>query len=56
MSVYEDDRLNIPEKYKNMSVSEIKAEKERLWEEISSRPRPKKKISSNKKKVVFKFN
>lgn len=32
--MYENDRLNIPEEYKKMSVSELRNEKQRVYEEI----------------------
>lgn len=34
----ENDKLNIPEKYLNMSVSEIRQEKSRLLETIRKKP------------------
>ena len=32
--MYENDKLNIPEKYQNMSVSELRCEKERVYAQI----------------------
>ena len=44
MAAYENDVLIIPEKYKAMSVSELKKEEQKLWKKIkSSRSRQKKK-------------
>ena len=37
MMVYENDKFNIPEKYREMSVSELKAEKEKVYSELRSR-------------------
>lgn len=34
MMICENDKLIIPEKYKNMSVSELRSEKERIYKEI----------------------
>lgn len=34
MMICENDKLNIPEKYKKMSVSELRSEKERIYLEI----------------------
>ena len=34
MMICENDKLNIPEKYKKMSVSELRSEKERICMEI----------------------
>lgn len=34
MMICENDKLNIPEKYKKMSVSELRKEKERIYMEI----------------------
>lgn len=32
--MYENDKLNILEKYRNMSVSELRSEKERVYAQI----------------------
>lgn len=32
--MYENDKLNIPEEYRNMSVSELRYEKERVYSQI----------------------
>ncbi|MBO5302913.1 MAG: hypothetical protein J6A92_02575 [Lachnospiraceae bacterium] len=32
--MYENDKLNIPEKYRNMSVSELRCEKEKVYAQI----------------------
>ena len=34
MMIFENDKLNIPEKYQKMSVSELRSEKERIYTEI----------------------
>lgn len=34
MITYEYDKLEIPEKYKNMSVAELEAEKKRIYESV----------------------
>lgn len=52
MTAYENDTLIIPEKYKRMSVSEIKREKERMLKKILLTERPRKEKSSS---IVFKF-
>lgn len=44
MAAYENDVLIIPEKYKKMSVSELKNEEQRLWKKIkNSKTQQKKK-------------
>lgn len=55
MLAYENDILVIPEKYKNMSVSELEKEKEKLLKQINSEDRPKKTVKNNKNNIVFKF-
>ena len=55
IKVYENDNLVISPKYKKMSISELRAEKERLLKEIKASDRPKKKIKSNKNGIVFRF-
>ena len=32
--IYENDKLNIPEKYRKMSVSELRKEKEKVYKEF----------------------
>ena len=39
MMICENDKLNIPEKYKKMSVSELRSEKERIYMEIRQKPK-----------------
>lgn len=46
--MYENDKLIIPEKYRKMSVSELKREKEKVYTEI------RKKSSEERKKKVYK--
>lgn len=55
MMVYENDKLIIPKKYQEMSISELKKEKDKVLQEFQSQPRPKKKVTSNKKGIVFHF-
>ena len=43
MTAYENDTLIIPEKYKKMSVSELKNEEQRLWKKIKSSKSPQRK-------------
>jgi len=54
--IMENDVLEIPEKYLKMSASERGVEKQRILQEIKSRPstvKPKK--VGSKRKVVFNF-
>lgn len=52
----ENDVYKIPEKYKKMSASEIVAEKQRLFQEIKSKPTEKRvKKTGCKKNIVFNF-
>ncbi|MBQ0041870.1 MAG: hypothetical protein Q4E51_09665 [Lachnospiraceae bacterium] len=52
----ENDVYEIPEKYKKMSASEIAAEKQRLFQEIKSKPTEKRvKKTGCKKSIVFNF-
>ena len=56
MMICENDKLNIPEKYKKMSVSELRNEKEYIYAEIrQERNRTSKKMEYRKKSVVFHF-
>ena len=41
--LYENDQLNIPEKYKKMSVSELQKEKERIYMKITPQTHNKNK-------------
>ena len=55
---YENDVLVIPEKYKNMSISELENEKIKLLNELIILERPKKVIkvnNNNNNNIVFKF-
>ena len=56
MMIFENDKLNIPEKYKKMSVSELRNEKERVYTKI--RPQANKKNKKNeyqKNAILFYF-
>ena len=55
MELYENDILIIPEKYKNMSISELEREKNKLLKKIIISERPKKIIKENKNNITFKF-
>jgi ribosomal protein L7Ae-like RNA K-turn-binding protein len=55
MVAYENDTLVIPEKYKKMSVSEIKIEKKKVLGKLLSSDRPKKVVRKNKNNITFKF-
>ena len=52
---YENDTLEIPERYKKMSVSELEKEKTKVLKEINVSDRPKKVIRKNKNNIVFRF-
>ena len=43
MTAYENDVLIIPKKYKKMSVSELKKEKQKLWKKIKISKSPQRK-------------
>ena len=34
--IYENDKIEIPEKYRNMSVSELRKEKERIYQTLNT--------------------
>lgn len=51
--ICENDKLNIPEKYKKMSVSELRNEKERIYMEIKQQTN--KKVECKKENIVFYF-
>ena len=52
----ENDVYEISEKFKKMSASEIAAEKQRLYQEIKSKPAEKRvKKTGCKKNIVFNF-
>lgn len=55
MTVYENDTLVIPERYKKMSVSELEKEKSKILEELELSERPKKTVKKNRNNIVFKF-
>lgn len=55
MVAYENDTLEIPERYKKMSVSELEKEKTKVLKEINVSDRPKKVIRKNKNNIVFRF-
>ncbi|MDD6615372.1 MAG: hypothetical protein PUF13_04625 [Lachnospiraceae bacterium] len=48
MMIYENDKLEIPEKYRKMSVSELREEKEKIYATIKT----EKKSSAVNKAVV----
>lgn len=54
--MYENDKLNIPEEIKRMSVSEIRYEKEKIYEEIKKNKETcSKKTEGKKSRVTFSF-
>ena len=55
--MYENDKLNIPEKYRNMSVSELRCEKERVYMQIkrNSSNGVIKKTEYKRETVMFHF-
>ena len=56
MIICENDKLNIPEKYKKMSVSELRDEKERIYMEIKQQKNNLPKNTNHKKEItVFHF-
>ena len=53
--MYENDKLNIPDQYKKMSVSELRHEKDKVYEEI----RQNSSVTVNEKEYkeeIIKFN
>lgn len=46
--MYENDKLTIPEKYRKMSVSELRCEKEKVYTEIRRNP-----VEATKKKNYY---
>ncbi|MBR2036960.1 MAG: hypothetical protein IKA09_04455 [Lachnospiraceae bacterium] len=54
--MYENDKLNIPEKYRNMSVSELRCEKERVYAQIKKNTSDKLVEKSEYKRKNVKFN
>ena len=55
--MYENDKLNIPEKYRNMSVSDLRCEKERIYAQIkrNSSDALVEKGENKRKNVKFNF-
>ena len=53
--IYENDKLIIPEKYKKMSVSELRSEKERIYMEINKTKKSYIKKQDQKEPIVFHF-
>lgn len=55
--IYENDKLNIPEKYLNMSVPELRHEKDKIYMEINRKPtnRATKENEYKTEKVMFNF-
>ena len=52
--IMENDVYEIPEKYKNMSASQVVEEKQKLFRELKSRPSTVKvKKTGSKRHVVF---
>lgn len=53
---YENDKLNIPEKYRKMSVSELRCEKEKVYSELRRTSVEITRRKANKKEpIVFHF-
>lgn len=54
--MYENDKLMIPERYKKMSVSELRCEKEKLYGQIKKENKTKvPQKTMERKSVVFHF-
>lgn len=56
--IMENDRLNIPEEYRKMSVAELEQEAKRVMTELSkqsSEKKEKKKAVNGKREIVFNF-
>ena len=54
--IFENDKLNIPDKYKKMSVSELQNEKERIYTKIKTQTNKKnKKMEYQKNAILFHF-
>ena len=55
--IYENDKLNIPEKYRNMSIPELKCEKERVYKQLkkTSYNRETKENEHKSKTLSFHF-
>ena len=54
--MYENDKLNIPEKYRNMSVSELRCEKEKVYAQIKKNTSDEVVEKSEYKRKNVKFN
>ena len=55
MTTYENDVFVIPEKYKNMTVSELEKEKMKVLQKVNASERIRKTVKKNKKNIVFNF-
>lgn len=55
MIAYENDTLNIPEKYKNMSASELEHEKQEMLSRLLAGNRKKKSNVESPTNIVFNF-
>lgn len=54
--MYENDKLHIPEKYKQMSVHELRQEKERIYAEFKQNQKDcKKELKCKKGSILFNF-
>lgn len=54
--MYENDKLIIPERYKKMSVSELRCEREKLYIQIKKENKVKiQKMSIKQETIVFRF-
>lgn len=56
MVVMEDDRFDIPEQYRKMSVAQLDKEANQLLEQIKKTPKkikPKKTATNGKREVTF---
>ena len=55
--MYENDKLNIPESYRKMSVSELRREKEKLYSEIRKSPQSiqKRQPECKRRTIMFHF-
>lgn len=52
---YENDKLVIPEKYRKMSVSELRKEREQIYAEYRKNSNYSKKCDSSQGSSLFKF-
>ena len=54
--MYENDKLIIPEKYRKMSVNELRNEKEKIYIQIQKEKRTKTQSTPTKNKnIIFHF-